>query len=109
MVTKWLKKIFGGSEASPGKVVAQTQGAQTHDAGPVAFVEYVVGELVDDPASVKVEVEESEDKVSITVRCASADMGKVIGRKGRTVGAIRALVAGTAKRDSKKIVVDIVD
>ncbi|MDT8389316.1 MAG: KH domain-containing protein [Lentisphaeria bacterium] len=102
---KLLKKIFGGGHSGGSRA---SSGAVTGE-GPTAFVEYVVRELVDDPEAVRVSVDENTDKLVISVRCAKNDMGKVIGRQGRTVSAIRALIASTAKRDGKRVVVDIVD
>lgn len=105
MVVKLLKKIFGGGNSGG----SQAETRAVNGEGPVAFVEYVVQELVDEPDAVNVSAEENNDKLVISVRCAKNDMGKVIGRQGRTVSAIRALIASTAKRDGKRVVVDIVD
>ena len=58
MLGKLLKKIFGGDEVAP----ATPQGV-----GPVAFVDYVVRELVDEPAKVNVAAQETDDKLVISV------------------------------------------
>lgn len=105
MVVKLLKKLFGGGASGGSRASSRAVNGE----GPVAFVEYVVRELVDEPEAVNVSAEDTEDKLVISVRCAKNDMGQVIGKRGRTVSAIRALIASTAKRDGKRVVVDIVD
>lgn len=105
MVLKLLKSIFGGGNSGGSRANSRAVNGE----GPTAFVEYVVRELVDEPEAVEVTAEENSDKLVISVHCAKNDMGKVIGRQGRTVSAIRALIASTAKRDGKRVVVDIVD
>jgi uncharacterized protein len=55
-------------------------------------LEYLARELVDDPDAVQVEEAEDDRGISLTLRVAEGDMGKVIGRGGRTARAIRAIV-----------------
>lgn len=105
MIASLFKKIFGSGDTK----TEGASGGRAVEAGPVSFVEYVIRALVDAPSSVDIRVDESERKVAISVRCAKADMGKVIGRRGRTVGAIRSLAAAATKSGDKKVVVDIVD
>ncbi len=107
MVLTFLKKLFGGG--SPGPGAKGGDGGPRATAGPVAFVDYVVRELVDTPADVRIAVEETDERLAIRITCAKEDMGKVIGRKGRTVSAIRALATGLAGQDSRKVLVDVVD
>lgn len=69
-------------------------------------VRYVVERIVDDPDSVTVEVvSEGEEGVIAEVKTAKADMGRVIGRRGRVARAIRA-VAGAAG-DEEGLAVDV--
>lgn len=103
MFVKFLQKLFGG-----GRAASAAPGSRGGE-GPLAFVDYVVRELVDNPGAVETTVEETDQKVAISVRCAKEDMGKVIGRQGRTISAIRALAAGTGKRGGKRIMVDVLD
>ena len=56
------------------------------------FLEYVVKALVDEPAAVKIERRVDEMGVLLTLKVASVDMGKVIGRDGNTAKAIRTLL-----------------
>ena len=73
------------------------------------LVEFLARELVDDPDSVNV-TETTDDRGSIiTLRVAPDDMGKVIGRGGRTAKAIRAVVRAAAARGGAAIRLDIAD
>ena len=76
----------------------------------VAFVDYVVRALVDEPGLVKIEVEEDEKQVKvININCKKTDIGKIIGRNGKTIMAIRSLVTGAASRISHQVAVEVVD
>lgn len=73
------------------------------------LVEFLVQELVDDPDAVSV-VEELDDRgARYRVRVAPDDMGKVIGRAGRTAKAIRTVVRAAAHRNGQSALVDIED
>jgi uncharacterized protein len=73
-----------------------------------AVLEYLVESLVDDPDSVSIEVDEGRT-VSLRVRVAPDDMGRVIGRRGRIANAIRTVVRAAAARDGAEVDVDFVD
>lgn len=73
------------------------------------LVEFLARELVDDPDAVRVE-ETLDDRGSvITLTVAPDDMGKVIGRGGRTAKAIRSVVRAAATRQGVSARVDIAD
>lgn len=75
----------------------------------VAFVEYIVKSLVDVPTEVKIDfVDKSEEQV-INISCKKEDIGKIIGKSGKTIMAIRALVAGAASRINKQVNVEVLD
>ncbi len=76
---------------------------------PRAVLEYVARELVDDPESVVVEMEEGRLGVSLTLHVAPDDMGKVIGRRGRVAQAIRTVVRAAGAREGVEVAVDIAD
>lgn len=73
-----------------------------------ALVEYLVQGLVDDPGAVSVRATERDRLVIIGIRVATGDLGKVIGRRGRIVGAIRTLVRAAALPDGRRVIVEIV-
>lgn len=74
-----------------------------------AVLEYVAKSIVDDPDSVTVEVDEGSSSVSLRLNVSPDDMGRVIGRRGRTAQAIRTVVRAAAARDGLDAHVDIVD
>jgi predicted RNA-binding protein YlqC (UPF0109 family) len=72
-------------------------------------LEYVARHLVDDPDAVEVTEEEGERSVVLRLKVAPDDMGKVIGKRGRTVRAIRSLVRAAASRQGLSSMVEIVE
>jgi uncharacterized protein len=73
------------------------------------LVEFLVQELVDEPDAVAVEETQDERGPRYRVRVAPEDMGKVIGRGGRTAKAIRTFVRAAAQRQGYGAMVDIED
>jgi predicted RNA-binding protein YlqC (UPF0109 family) len=79
-------------------------------ANPVrAVVEVVVRALVDKPDSVRVHESSRRGMMVLELKTAPADMGKIIGRQGRTAAALRTLVAVTAERHGVRAQLDIRD
>jgi len=76
---------------------------------PVAVLTYITRSLADEPDAVVVETEKRRGSLVLRVHVAPEDMGRVIGRRGRTAQAIRALVAAAGARDGTQVSVDIVD
>ena len=72
-------------------------------------LEYVAKAIVDDPESVVVDVEEGRSSISLRLNASPDDMGRVIGRRGRTAQAIRTVVRAAAAREGLDAHVDIVD
>jgi uncharacterized protein len=71
-------------------------------------LEYVARHLVDDPDSVEVTAVEGERSVILQLKVAPDDMGKVIGKKGRTARSIRSLLRAAGSRQGITTVVEIV-
>jgi len=73
-------------------------------------VELILKKLVRDPAAVDVrEVERDRSTTVIEVRVAEGDVGKVIGRQGRTVKAMRSLLHAAGQKHNRRYVLDIVE
>ena len=72
-------------------------------------VEKIVTALVDDKESVEVSEETSERATVIRLRVAAGDMGRIIGREGRTIKAIRSLLFAAGQKQGKRFVLDIVE
>jgi len=68
---------------------------------------YIIGSLVETPQAVKVGVAEDGDIVRFKLELASSDRGKVIGKEGRVVKAIRTILQTAAARQNKKVYLDI--
>ncbi len=73
------------------------------------LIQFIASSLVDAPDRVQVTEKEEEDTVSIELKVAREDLGKVIGKQGRTARAIRSVLAGAAERAGKRVKLDIVE
>jgi len=74
-----------------------------------AVVETIVRALVDHPDAVHVRESERRGMTVLELRTAPGDMGKIIGRQGRTAAALRTLVAVTAEKHGTRAQLDIRD
>jgi uncharacterized protein len=101
MVKDILRKIFGGFRQA-----ADTPQAVAADSdlppGPARFVDYVVKSLVDTPSEVKVVSEDDDRGTVIRIRCKKEEIGRIIGKNGKTITAIRSLVVVCGSRDGNR-------
>jgi uncharacterized protein len=74
-----------------------------------AVLDYLARALADEPDVVAVDAREQGNRVMLSLSVAPGDMGRVIGRRGRTAQALRTLVAAAGARDGVTTAVDIVD
>ncbi len=74
-----------------------------------AFLEYVVKGLVDQPDAVEVTAVEKSGMTAYQLRVAPGDAGKIIGRRGTTIQALRSLVQLGAQKRGIRCVVDLID
>lgn len=74
-----------------------------------ALVETIAQALVDDPTKVVTSEEMEEDTLVIKLSVAKEDMGRIIGKEGRTAKAIRTLLNAVSTRDNKKAILKIVE
>ena len=70
---------------------------------------YIARNLVDDPEAVSVTEVEGPQELTLELRVAPDDMGKVIGRQGRIAKEIRTVIRSYAQRTGQKVSVDITD
>jgi len=74
------------------------------------LLEYMVKELVDSPDDVEIAEEEEDDKTVIfKLTVAEDDLGKVIGKKGRTANALRVIMRAASAKRGKSSIVKIMD
>ncbi len=113
----FLKAIFnflsGGAQGgASGKSVVGSSKA-TGQSGSLrdleGFVDYVVRLLVDYPDEVSIRTEENDEGCSIQISCRKEDIGKIVGKRGKTIMAIRSLVSGAAGRQRKRVSVEVLD
>lgn len=74
-----------------------------------AVLSHVVSSIVDDPEAVSVEGIPSKGRIKLQVKVGPGDLGRVIGRRGRTAQSIRTVVRAAATRDGVEVDVDFVD
>jgi len=73
------------------------------------LVEYIARALVDDPSQVSVEEVMGQKATVYKLKVASRDIGKVIGKDGRTARSIRAVLSAAAAKAHKRAVLEIVE
>ena len=73
------------------------------------FIEYLVKALVDNPDEVNVTQIDGEKTVIFELRCNQSDIGKVIGKQGRTIKAIRTLLGSAAAKANMRAMLEIVE
>jgi len=73
------------------------------------FVEYVVKALVDYPDEVNVREVDGERTVVFELRLNKTDIGKVIGKNGRTISALRSLLTSAAAKQGRRAVLEIIE
>lgn len=72
------------------------------------LVEFLVRHLVDQPEEVQVREISGDRSVLLEIRVAEGDVGKVIGRQGRVIQAIRTMARAAAARNGKRVIVEVV-
>jgi predicted RNA-binding protein YlqC (UPF0109 family) len=74
------------------------------------LLEFLARALVDRPDEVSVEdFEEDDGTIVLEIHVADEDVGKIIGRGGRTVSSLRTVMRAVASRQDERVLVDVVD
>lgn len=73
------------------------------------FVEYIVKNLVEHPDDVKIECFEGERGMIVEIRVNAEDVGKVVGKRGSTINAIRTISMMVCARLGRKVRVELVE
>ena len=73
------------------------------------LLEYIVRLLVDHPDDVRITEVDGEKTVIFELRCHADDIGKVIGKSGKTVGAVRTLLGAVAARQNRRAMLEVVE
>lgn len=73
------------------------------------ILEFIVRALVDEPDCVNISEVNGANTVILILKVAQKDLGKVIGKQGRTVSALRTLISAMSAKTRKNVVIDIVE
>ena len=103
VVIKLIKSLFTGENSTASSAASGELSELEH------FVDYVVRALVDAPEEVHVTAEEGDESSVIKIVCRKDDIGKIVGKSGKTIMAIRSLVSSAAGRLRKRVSVEVVD
>ena len=74
-----------------------------------ALLETIAKSLVDAPNEVQITEIDGEKTIIFELRCNAKDIGKIIGKSGKTVGAMRTLLSSIAAKQGRKAVLEVVD
>lgn len=103
----FLGTLFGKSSATSASSKKSVQEPSLRNLED--FVMYVSKLLVDHPDDVDVKTVASENGKVIQIACRADDRGKIIGKRGKTIIALRALVSGAAGRIKDRVSVEVLD
>lgn len=73
------------------------------------LVQFIAASLVDDPTQVSVSEQRRGSHITLNLRVAQEDMGRVIGKNGRVATSMRQLLRVSAAQEGKKVTLNIVD
>jgi predicted RNA-binding protein YlqC (UPF0109 family) len=73
------------------------------------LLEFIAKSLVDDQDAVSVQTVEEEDAIVLELSVAEDDTGQVIGRRGRTITALRTVMRAVGASQDQRVLVDLVD
>lgn len=73
------------------------------------LIEYIIRALVDHPEAVRLTEVDGEKTAIFELRCHADDVGKVIGKSGKTVGSIRTLLGAVAAREGRRAMLEVVE
>lgn len=73
------------------------------------LIEYIARSLVDHPEDVQVNEVEGEQTTVLELKVAQDDLGKVIGKQGRTARALRTILSAASTRSKKRTVLEILE
>ena len=73
------------------------------------LIMYIAQSLVDNPGEVKVSEVEGERSAVIELRVAKEDLGKVIGKQGKTARAMRTILSAASTKNRKRAILEIIE
>jgi predicted RNA-binding protein YlqC (UPF0109 family) len=112
VVLRKIMEMFGKKDvkADTANTVAQSSAGAKGLSDIEHFVDYVVRLLVDKPEAVQTGIEKDEKGFTIIrISCDKSDIGKIIGKNGKTIMSIRTLASNASMRSGVKLSVEIVE
>ncbi len=114
MVEEELPEEISGSEdevsvANQASDEVESDGNLIPGGRSKEVLEFLARKLVEDPDAVEVDIEPAKSGAKLLLKVAPDDMGRMIGRKGRVIQAVRVVVRAAAARDKTDATVEIVD
>lgn len=76
------------------------------------MLDYVLGilrPLVDHPDEIRITTLDGEKTLLMELRCHSQDIGKIIGKNGKTIGSVRTLISTLAARSGRRALIEVVE
>jgi predicted RNA-binding protein YlqC (UPF0109 family) len=73
------------------------------------LIQYIAQSLVDDPDSVDVAEVEGNQTTVLELKVAKDDLGKIIGKQGRTAQAMRTILGAVSSKEKKRTVLEIIE
>jgi predicted RNA-binding protein YlqC (UPF0109 family) len=73
------------------------------------LVEYIAKQLVDEPEEVTITETDGEQSTVLELKVAKSDLGKVIGKQGRTARAIRTVLSAASTKNKQRAVLEILE
>ena len=73
------------------------------------FVEFIAKRLVDHPEQLTLDEEEKENSIIVRIKVSEADVGEIIGKKGRTAQSLRTLLSAVAAKGGKRAILEIAE
>jgi uncharacterized protein len=72
-------------------------------------LEYIITQIVDDPEKIEIKEQEEQGIINFAIKVAPSDMGKIIGKNGKVIRAIRNIVKISAIKQNKKINISLIE
>ncbi|MFW5782443.1 MAG: KH domain-containing protein [Candidatus Muiribacteriaceae bacterium] len=72
-------------------------------------LEFLIKAVIDEHEGIEIESEETDKNIDFRVKVADGELGKLIGRKGKTINAIRTMMKAASRESGKKVNVEVLD
>ena len=109
MAEEGSETLGNGSQSSQEGEHHNLEAASTVDVDLKGLLSFVARNLVTKPDEVEVTENNRDDSVVLELRVSKDDLGRVIGKQGRTAKSIRTIVNAAASRANRKVIVEIVE